>query len=52
MVVSAGFSGFAGFAGFANFVGGLITELFLTHKWCCYVRGLRENSQFDDPMEE
>lgn len=29
-----------------------ITELFLTHKWCCYVRGLRENSQFDDPMEE
>lgn len=24
----------------------------LSHKWCCYVRGLRDTSQPTDPMEE
>ena len=24
----------------------------LSHKWCCYIRGLRENSMPTDPMEE
>ena len=24
----------------------------LTHKWCCYVRGLRENASLTDPVDE